>query len=267
LTITPAGENACKGLDAIVFLQFPIHGISNIPWMGRSIIVMPIKESNFMILVTGFGYQESMNASGILVKSLMDVLPEVLMPFRGALAFEVITCDETSRETEHQTLESQLSILLKRYKPDLCIHTGQAPPYNKITIEKIATNSFRREIIDPKRPVAYRSNLPGTDELSSVLEQEGIPACYSFNCGQHTCNHILFSSLYFSELDGGSHKAGFIHIPVLPEQVMKEWRDSPYMPLEMSRNALSLIIGHVAKAYGHNQSLNLTRGADAPLAG
>lgn len=80
-----------------------------------------------MILVTGFGYRESTNASGILVKSLMDELPEALMPFRGALAFEVITCDETSRETEHQTLESQLSNLLKRYKPDLCIHTGQAP--------------------------------------------------------------------------------------------------------------------------------------------
>ncbi len=220
-----------------------------------------------MILVTGFGYQESTNASGVLVKSLTDELTEALMPFRSALAFEVITCDETSRETEHQTLESQLSNLLDRYKPDLCIHTGQAPPYNKITIEKIATNSFRREIIDPKRPVAYWSTLPGTDDLRSVLEQEGIPACYSFFCGQHTCNHILFSSLYFSELNRGSHKAGFIHIPVLPEQVMKEWRDSPYMPLEMSRNALSLVIEHVAKAYGHNQSLNLTRGADAPLAG
>ena len=44
---------------------------------------------------------------------------------------------------------------------------------------------------------------------------------------------------------------------------MKEWRDSPYMPLEMSRNALSLIIDHVAKAYGHNQALN----SSAPQSG
>ena len=163
-------------------------------------------------------YQKATNASGILVQSLMDELTEELKPLQDqdALAFEVITCDETSRETEHKTLESQLSNLLKRYKPDLCIHTGQAPPYNKITIEKIATNSFRREIIDPKRPVAYWSTLPATDELSSLLQKEGIPAGYSFNCGQHTCNHILFSSLYFSELNGGSHKAGFIHIPVPP---------------------------------------------------
>jgi len=220
-----------------------------------------------MILVTGFGpYQESTNASGVLVQSLRSELTKALLPYREELAFEVITCDDTSRESEHLTLESQLSELLMRYRPGLCIHTGQAPPYNKITIEKIATNSFMREVIDPKKPVAYWSNLPGTEGLKPVLEDQGIPACYSFYCGQHLCNHILYSSLHFSEQNGHSHKSGFIHIPLLPEQVTKEHRDSPYMPLEMSRKALSLIIEHVAKVYGHNTSPNLTRGAGAPLA-
>ena len=214
--------------------------------------VMPIKDRNVMILVTGFGpYQESTNASGVLVESLKDNLTEELLPLREKLLFEVITCDETSRETEHLTLEAQLSELLKRHQPSLCIHTGQAPPYNKITIEKIATNSFMREIIDPERPVAYWSNLPGTDGLRPVLEEHGIPACYSFYCGQHLCNHILYSSLHFSGKNGHSHESGFVHIPLLPEQVTKEHRDSPYMPLEMSRKALSLIINHVTKAQGH----------------
>ena len=134
-------------------------------------------------------------------------------------------------------------------------HTGQAPPYNKITIEKIATNSFMGEVIDPKRLVAYWSNPPGTASLRPVLEDQGIPSCYSFYCGQHLCNYILYSSLYFSEQNGHSHKSGFIHIPLLPEQVTKQHRHSPYMPLEMSRKALSLIIDHVA------------RGASASLAG
>jgi pyroglutamyl-peptidase len=220
-----------------------------------------------MILVTGFGpYQESTNASGVLVESLKESLTNALFPLREQLAFEVVTCDDTSRETEHLSLETQLSALLKRHQPSLCIHTGQAPPYNKITIEMIATNSFMREIIDPDGPVAYWSNLPGTDGLRPVLEDQGIPACYSFYCGQHLCNHILYSSLYFSAMNGHAHKSGFVHIPLLPEQVMKKHRDSPYMPLEMSRKALSLIINHVAKAHGHSKSLNLTHGADAPLA-
>ena len=203
-----------------------------------------------MILVTGFGYQKSTNASGILVQSLKDELPDTLVSFKDAMAFEVITCDETSRETEHETLESQLNELLIRYAPTICIHTGQAPPYNKITIEKIGINSFRREIIDPEGPVAYWSNLPGTDGMRDILENNGIPACYSYYCGQHTCNHILYSSLYFSAQNSRPHKAGFIHVPVLPEQVTEEYRESPYMPLDMARKALSIIIGHVASEAG-----------------
>lgn len=57
-----------------------------------------------MILVTGFGYQQSTNASGILVKSLRDELPEALMPLRDMLAFEVITCDETSRDLKNSMI-------------------------------------------------------------------------------------------------------------------------------------------------------------------
>ncbi|HEX9628165.1 MAG TPA: pyroglutamyl-peptidase I [Acidiferrobacterales bacterium] len=202
-----------------------------------------------MILVTGFGpYREPTNASGVLVRSLKDDLPAELEPLRERLVFEVVTCDDTSRETEHQSLETQLSDLLARHKPSLCIHTGQAPPYNKITVEKIATNSFLREIIDPARPAAYWSNLPGTDDLRAVLEEHGIPTGYSFYCGQHLCNHILYSSLHFAEVRGRPHKAGFIHVPLLPEQVTIQHRDSPYMPLDMSRKALSLVINHIAQA-------------------
>ncbi len=200
-----------------------------------------------MILITGFGpYREAMNASGALVQSLMDDLPDVLVPLKDQLAFEVITCDDTSRETEHQTLEAQLDVLLKKYQPDICIHTGQAPPYNKVTIEKIATNSFMREIIDPARPVAYWSNLPGIDGLKEIIEAQGIPADYSFYGGQHLCNHILYSSLDFADKNRLFHKAGFVHIPVLPEQVIKLRREAPFMPIELTRRALSLIINHVA---------------------
>ena len=208
-----------------------------------------------MILVTGFGpYQEETNASGVLVNSLKDEFPDELLALKDKLAFEVISCDNDSRETEHQSLETQLRDLLKRYKPELCIHTGQAPPYNKITIEKISTNSFMREIIDPERPVAYWSNLPGTEDLRDAIEKHAIPADYSFYGGQHLCNHILFSSLYFAEKETLPHKSGFIHIPLLPQQVtIPKHRDSPYMPLEMSRKALSIIINHVYQAHIHNK--------------
>ena len=194
----------------------------------------------------------------LLVHSFVDCLPEELSTLQGRLAFEIITCDNTSRETEHQTLEANLVGLLERYEPELFIFTGQAPSYNKITIEKIAINSFMREIIDADRPVAYWSNLPGTESLGAVLENHEIPACYSFYAGEHLCNHILYSSLYFAEKNNLPHKSGFLHVPLLPEQVTRLYRDSPYMPIEISRKALSLVINHVVELYSHSKALQLT---------
>lgn len=203
-----------------------------------------------MILVTGFGpYQEGINASGEVVHSLAEDLPETLTPFKDEIVFEVITVDDTSRDTEHESLEIQLECLLNKYKPGLCLHTGQAPPYNKVTIERIATNTFMREVIDPYRPVAYWSNMPGTESLKEALEEEDVPSEYSFYCGQHLCNHILYSSLYFSEKNTLAHKSGFIHIPLLPEQVRNTQVNSSNMPLSISRKALTLCIKHALDAH------------------
>lgn len=203
-----------------------------------------------MILVTGFGpYKESANASGALVGSLAEELPPELAELKSRLAFEVISVDTTSRCSEHEGLESQLLALLEKIRPELCVYTGQAPPYNKIAIEKIATNTFMREIIDPGRPVAYWSDLPGTDGLRNALEQSSIPASYSFYAGQHLCNHILYSSRYFAESRQLPHRSGFIHVPVLPEQVTADHRESPFMPLDMTRRALSVVLLHVYRAF------------------
>jgi pyroglutamyl-peptidase len=127
----------------------------------------------------------------------------------------------------------------------MCIFTGQAPTYNKITIEKIALNSFMREAIDPATPAAYWSDMSGIDDLPGVLEERNIPATHSFYAGQHLCNHILYSSLHLAKARGLPHKSGLIHVPVLPEQTRTVHRDAPYMPLEISRKALSVAIRHV----------------------
>ena len=203
-----------------------------------------------MILVTGFApYREELNASAALVSSLKDDLSASLAPLADQLVFEVIACDDTSRETEHRSLEAQLEALLKQYEPELCIHTGQAPSYNKIVVEKLATNSFMREIIDPTRPVGYWSNLPGSEGLIEALETRNIPAGYSFYAGQHLCNHILYSSLYLAEKNALPHKSGFIHIPVLPEQVTRKHHDAASMTVDTTRQALAIIINHVVAAH------------------
>ena len=209
-----------------------------------------------MILVTGFApYKEEFNASGELVESLKGDLPRELLWLENDIEFELISVDDTSRETEHSSLEDQLQKLLHKYNPEFCIFTGQAPPYNKITIEKIATNSFMRDVIDSRRPVAYWSNLPGTDSFKEALEEATIPAAYSFYGGQHLCNHILYSSLYYAEKFNSKHKSGFIHIPLLPKQVVNSHRESPFMALDMLRKAMTIIINQVYTEDGRNEQL------------
>ncbi|WP_319558437.1 hypothetical protein [Thiomicrorhabdus sp.] len=201
-----------------------------------------------MILVTGFWpYKEVFNASGELIESLKSDLPQELESIKDELVFEVLSCDITSRETEHQTLEAKLLELLELYQPEMCIFTGQAPAYNRVTIEKIGINSFMSEKIDPQRPAAFWSNLHGLDELQTELEKQEIPTDYSYNAGQSLCNHILYSSLYFAEAMNLSHNSVFIHIPVLPKQIISTHPKSACMPLDMTRKALTIIITHAMK--------------------
>jgi pyroglutamyl-peptidase len=133
--------------------------------------------------------------------------------------------------------------------PELCIYIGQAPCYNKVTIEKMTANTFMRQVIDPNRPVAYWSILLGTDGLQAVLEEQGIAAADSFYAGQYLCNHAQYSGLYLAEKHGLAHRSGFIHIPLLPEQVVSQHRDSAAMSLDMIRKALTLVINHVVKTH------------------
>jgi pyroglutamyl-peptidase len=200
-----------------------------------------------VILITGFApYKDDTNASAQLIASLQRRLPDTLAPLKDDLVFEVIACDETSRETEHRTLEAGLWKLLETHRPNLCIFTGQAPMRNMITIERVAINSFMQQIIDPARPVAYWADLPGIEELPGMLELQNIPASHSWYGGQHLCNHILYSSRHFAVEKRLPHKSGFVHIPVTPEQAARKFRDSPYMPTSMAVDALAAIISHVA---------------------
>ena len=122
-----------------------------------------------MLLVTGFGpYDEAFNASGMLVQSLVEDLPQELESLREQLSFALFNIEPGSRESEHRELEQRLRELLHQHSPSVCIHTGQAPVYNKITVERLATNSFQREAIDLERSLTGRTcRVPTTCRKSS----------------------------------------------------------------------------------------------------
>ena len=69
-----------------------------------------------MILVTGFEpYKEEFNASAELVNSLKLNPATELHGIESEIAYEVIGVDTESRQSEHESLESQLQTLLNKY--------------------------------------------------------------------------------------------------------------------------------------------------------
>lgn len=72
------------------------------------------------IRVTGFSLcREALNASEVLARTLKDDLPDTLAHLQDQLVFEVIRCDDTSRETAQQRLEAQLEALLEQQSDGL----------------------------------------------------------------------------------------------------------------------------------------------------
>ena len=203
------------------------------------------------VLLTGFEpNDDSINASELVVKSLRDNPPQELKKHINCIDFKIMPGDTN-------TLGQVVDEILKISSPDICISIGQARGYNKIAFERMAKNlkyfvtedkagnAPKGEHIVSDGPVAYWSSLPEQESLVLLLESQNIPARISNDCGTHLCNQMFYHVLHWKAVHNSDMKAGFIHIPALPEQVIKYWSESSFMPVEMTCKALSLIISKV----------------------
>ena len=207
------------------------------------------------VLITGFrSNNDTSNASEILVNSMIADLPEQLAAQPCRLTLKILG-DDT------HTLKSELIGLLNDIKPDYCLFTGQAPSRNKITFEYIATNYRHLGLapaigepaeggpIEQHGPDAYISTLPGVPDIVKALKTSTIPAALSRWGGNSLCNQILYHGLHHAKETGVNIKCGFIHVPALPEQVITQWPDVPFMPLDMTRSALEITIMSLLKSH------------------
>ena len=207
------------------------------------------------ILITGFEpNDDGLNASEVIVTSLRDNPPQELSQYINDLHFKIMPGNTN-------ILGQVVDDTLKAFSPNICICVGQARGYNKIALEQMAKNlryfktpdradnTPKGEPIVPEGPVAYWTSLPDQDNLVALLESHHIPAKISNDCGTHLCNQIFYHMLHWQEVHCADMQVGFVHIPALPEQVIKYWSESPFMPMEMPRKALSLIISRQIQAF------------------
>lgn len=119
---------------------------------------------------------------------------------------------------------------IELYEPSAVLSLGLGGGRKTITVEKRGANlddfpipdndgvAVSNQKIVPEGPDELLSTLP-VDQIVSDMNRSGVPCALSDSAGRYICNHVLYSALYLSKTEQPSFKAGFIHVPFLPEQV------------------------------------------------
>ena len=178
------------------------------------------------ILVTGFDPfgEDSINPAIEAVKLLPDEIDDVEI-----IKLEIPTVFYKSADVVREAIEKE--------QPDYVLNIGQAGGRAELTPERVAINidDARIEDNEGQQPIdkviqkegepAYFSKLP-VKAMVDYMKKENIPASVSNTAGTFVCNHIMYQTLYLAMTDYPEVKAGFMHIPFLPEQVL----DRPNTP-------------------------------------
>lgn len=112
-------------------------------------------------------------------------------------------------------------------RPDAVLCIGQAGTRSAVTPEYVGINLRHARIADnlgnqpqdepvvPGGPTAYFATVP-VRTMTAAIEAQGIPAAVSYTAGTYVCNDLLYTLLHhYAETPV---RAGFIHVPFLPEQ-------------------------------------------------
>lgn len=130
---------------------------------------------------------------------------------------------------------------------DAIISVGQAGGRAAVTPEMVGINLRYASIPDNMGalpcdipiaeggPAAYFSTLP-VRAMAKAICDAGLPGAVSYSAGSFVCNDVLYSLLH--RFDEAAVRAGFIHVPFLPEQT----KDKPSLPLEQTAAALRAAI-------------------------
>ena len=157
---------------------------------------------------------------------------------------------------------------IERERPDFVLSIGQAGGRAEITPERVAINLNDARIPDnegnqpidepifPDGENAYFSTLP-VKAMVEAIRKEGLPSSLSNSAGTYVCNHLMYGVLYYLD-KRPVIKAGFIHVPYIPEQV-KDKKEMPALELSEIVRGLEAAITAIAingtdkkLAYGQN---------------
>ena len=168
------------------------------------------------VLLTGFGpfLNYTYNPSGEIAKKLDG---KTIMNSR--IIGKILP-------VKHIGIRGVIRGYIEKYNPSTMISLGLAATRGCISLERIAINRyyFRSEKKEFDEPLyengqnAYFSKLP-LKEIKANLQNHGIPAEYSFFPDTFVSNEVFYEVMRLSD-KSGIKKAGFVHVPLTPKQVI-----------------------------------------------
>ena len=144
---------------------------------------------------------------------------------------------------------------IEREQPDFVLSVGQAGGRAEITPERVAINVDDARIPDNvgQQPIdipifadgenAYFATLP-VKAMTDAIRNAGLPSALSNTAGTYVCNHLMYGVLHHLHQNHKSIKAGFIHVPYIPEQTADK-PGVPFMPLDDIVRALEAAIAAI----------------------
>ncbi|MGM0404866.1 MAG: pyroglutamyl-peptidase I [Thermoplasmatota archaeon] len=139
---------------------------------------------------------------------------------------------------------------IKEIKPEAVICVGMSNR-KKISVERVGINfndaripdndeqQPKDELIDEDGETAYFSTLP-VREIYDRLIEEGVPAHISNTAGTFVCNHLMYGVLNHINKKDYDIKAGFVHVPMMPEQTLD--KDKPSMCLDLIVKGIEIAV-------------------------
>lgn len=150
-----------------------------------------------------------------------------------------------------------LEAALRQHQPSIVVCLGQAGGRADISLERIAINVDDARMPDNAGaqpvdtpviqggPAAYFSSLP-IKAIVQELHLAGIPASVSQTAGTFVCNHVFYGLMHCASTMDNIQRAGFIHIPYLPEQAVAH-AATACMPLDMLKTAILKVLESILK--------------------
>ncbi len=136
---------------------------------------------------------------------------------------------------------------IEEVRPEAVVMMGEFGGRSMVTVERIAQNFndcaryqvhdnadcvLQGELTAPDGPAAYYTTLP-IRAMVRAMRDAGIPADISDAAGTFCCNHLMYGILHHIAVNQLDIRAGWIHLPHLPEVAALEGNlGAPSMSVE-----------------------------------